>query len=316
MFKTITTASLVAAITTGVHAASFSWDDGATPGLGPHSVFTAGNWTDDNPPVNAGGNTVSIDVGDNEQRQFDINNGGANFDMGATDHITIGRGNFIDSAGADDAFIGGEIRVNGAGGSAPIFDVAVIANQISSDRHGAIFNAATTIGSINSEGGHQQKWEFNAAPTAAINSIRMADTDGRGFGHDDNFGVNVDMSALAFDLEWGQVTVGGGSTFDVGALQITFDADWEGGNGGGGVNNQIVLNGDMTANSLTFENINVANDVSLASQATGTYGRIGLGGVDHNVDWITGDGVLAVVPEPGSIALLGIGGLLIARRRR
>ena len=32
--------------------------------------------------------------------------------------------------------------------------------------------------------------------------------------------------------------------------------------------------------------------------------------------WLVGDGTLTIVPEPGSLALLGLGGLLIASRRR
>ena len=53
-------------------------------------------------------------------------------------------------------------------------------------------------------------------------------------------------------------------------------------------------------------------------QAPGTYGRIGLAGVDFNVPWIssTGNGILTVIPEPASLVLAGLGGLLIAARRR
>ena len=56
--------------------------------------------------------------------------------------------------------------------------------------------------------------------------------------------------------------------------------------------------------------------VNPTDQGYGTWGRMGLGGATHNVSWITGDGILTVVPEAGTIALLAVGGLGMLRRRR
>jgi len=287
---------------------SYSWNIAATPSPATYAWFDARNWNDvggdptGDIPVDGAGNVVYLDA-DNVERTYDIEHGGVGVHLpNAT--IIFGRGLLIDSSGDDDEIVGDTIRVNGAGGVAPVFDVPVTANLLTSNRHGAVFNVSPTIGSIEAQGHHQQKWVFNAAPTAAIASIRIADTDKRGDVHDDNFTVNVDMATRAFDLEWGRITVGAGATFDVGNLQITFDDHWLVRNGGEGVQNQIILHGDMAADALTFENIDTENNVTLNPQARGTYGRIGRSGVDYNVDWIAGDGTLTVgrpVELPGHI---------------
>ncbi len=52
-----------------------------------------------------------------------------------------------------------------------------------------------------------------------------------------------------------------------------------------------------------------------AAQANGTYGALG-SGADNQVDYITGNGWLEVVPEPASLALFGFGAALLFRRRK
>ena len=312
---TIITVLAIGMFATAADAVTFTWNDTNTPQPGTYDWFAASSWDmPDGIPTDGVGNLANAEQGNNNIT-ININNGGNDVNL-PNSTIRFGRGNYVDLVGADDEIIGDTLQINGAGGAPPVFDVAVTGNTVTSNRHGGVFNVASTLGTINSQGNHQQKWIFNATPTAALTSIRMADNDDRGKNHDDNFTVNVDMSTLAFDLEWGRVTVASGTTFDVGDLQITFDADWETINGGDGVFNQVVLDGDMTASSLTFENIDTGNNTTLAPQAAGTYGRDGLGGVDFNVSWITGDGVLTVIPEPASLALLGIGGLLMLRRHK
>ena len=64
--------------------------------------------------------------------------------------------------------------------------------------------------------------------------------------------------------------------------------------------------GASTVGALTIAGNSVAADTYTAAELT----ALGLGGT------FSGDGTLTVIPEPGSLALITLGGLLIARRRR
>ncbi len=305
--------ALVGIATSQSQGAMHDWNVGTTP-AGTYSWFDGTNWVGSVGGVPVNGNTVDLEI-DNVQRTYDINNGGAGVFL-PNSTIDIGRGVYTDGSGNDDVFTGNLIRMNGAGGQAAVFNVPVVANSLTTDRHGATFNAPTTIGTIDSFGGHQINWTFNASPTAPITSIRMGGTDDRGGLHDDNFTVNVDMETLAFDLEWGRITVGAGATFDVGAFQMSDDAAWL-------VKNQLVLHGNMFANSFDLEMLNGNTILSLTDQGVGTWGAIGNLDVDHQVAFITGNGILTVgqisggaIPEPAGLALLGLAAGALARRRR
>lgn len=68
---------------------------------------------------------------------------------------------------------------------------------------------------------------------------------------------------------------------------------------------------NLGAGASTVGALSIAgNDVAADTYTTAELTDLGFGGS------FTGDGTLTIIPEPGSLALLGLGGLLIARRRR
>lgn len=285
------------------HSATVTWDGPGTPSGPTYSWFDGTNWVGGSVPVN--GDLADLEV-DNVQRTYDINNGGAGVNLPGSE-IVIGRGVYTDSVGSDDGIIANIVRFNGAGGSAPVINVPVSAPTITSNRHAAVFNAATTFTNVLYGGSHQLRGEWNVSPTGPITFFELAATDGRGStDFDDNVEINADLTVVDFTQIWGGLTVGVGATFTVSG---TYEKAISNPSGGAVYANQsrLFLDGNMNVAAMTFDGVD---------QGTGTWGRVG-SGADNEVDWIFGDGLLTVIPEPGTsmLALFGLSALGLRRRR-
>jgi len=107
-----------------------------------------------------------------------------------------------------------------------------------------------------------------------------------------------DVNGFVDGQQFGSKTLGEGGTPGVG-----FNAhDAEG--KALGLSFNIAALGPLTTNdSITFRIYFVDN-------------RTGVSSPFHAVDNVTVNGTVTEVPEPGSLALLGLGGLMVARRRR
>jgi hypothetical protein len=104
--------------------------------------------------------------------------------------------------------------------------VPVTANAVTSNRHGAVFNDATTLSTLTAGGGHQNKWRFNASPTAPLTLIELVSTDGRGSDFDDTFHVDADVATATMNHVWSQVRVYAGDKLTVGTYNLSMDPGW------------------------------------------------------------------------------------------
>ena len=298
-------------LTASANAVTVSWDTG-TPGSATYSWFNPSNWSDGALPVDGTGNIADLEV-DNVQRTYDINNGGAGVNL-PNSQIDIGRGVYEDSSGSDDSITADEIRFNGAGGQAPTMNVSFTASTISSNRHGAIINAPWSANTILAQSGHQDKWSINASPTGIVNTILLDENRGPDGGTIDGFfETNVDMAVNTIDHVWSSLEVGdAGATLAVGTYNYTFYDN----NPNNAPNNQNLNPVALTGNMLVtnFNMIDIADGTPMA-QSIGTYGSIG-SGADNQVPWITGDGILTVIPEPGTALLALLGGFAFGVRRK
>jgi hypothetical protein len=180
----------------------------------------------------------------------------------------------------DDALVAKTIAFNGAGGRANDIYVPVVANTLTSNRHGAALNAPITVETILAGSGHQDKWQINASPTAPLTLIELDENRGPDGGNTDGvFQVNADLSTATLNHIWSRLIVGTGATLSVGTYNVTDYSENPAPN-----NNTppLVLDGDMIVETFHFGDV---------KQEDGTWGAVG-SGADNEVTWISGDGIL------------------------
>ena len=203
-------AAALLAFATIAQAEDINWDTSVTSG----SWHAAGNWLEGTVPVNG----QSILFQSNADIDVDIDNGGFGVSLPSSALRIENKLNIIDSSGADDYFILDTIAFNGSGGSVVDVYVPVIANKYTTNRHGAIFNAAPTITEYLISGGHQDHTTFNVSPT---NTITLIDHTGGG---SNDLNINADVTVDTYRQNATSYTgraashilrVGAGATFTI-----------------------------------------------------------------------------------------------------
>ena len=233
----------------------------------------------------------------NPEPFVDIDNAGAGVNLPSsairfdakTNLLDSSAGDLTDVAGGsydfgmvDDALIADTIAFNGAGGANNDVYVPVVANTLTSNRHGAILRMPFTVDTILARSSHQDRWVINASPTAPLTLIELDENRGPDGGNiDGSFTVNADLTTATLTHVWSRLVVGSGATLTVGTYNLSDYSTAPAPN-----NNPapLVLDGEMVAESFNFGEV---------AQSDGTWGAID-SGADNEVSWISGDGLLTV----------------------
>jgi len=189
---------------------------------------------------------------------------------------------------ADDGLVFDTMNLNGSGGGAIIFNVPVIADTMTSDRHGGIFNREMTVNTILAESGHQDKWEINASATGVINYLLLDENRGPDGGNVESFfQINTDLDFNLVEQVWNHMRIGVDSLTNVNTY-IYFDYTNQQDNNN---INPITLDGTLSVG--VFNIYDVANNI-ITGLDIGTYGSIDNQDADFQTDFISGDGLLIV----------------------
>jgi hypothetical protein len=300
-----TTFALLAACLLGTASAKAQIVLTAGDGFGTSSFNTAGHWSDSLAP--SAGKTYAISY----LLRTPTAAGNYNF---AGDSLTINSAGSMYYKGASGYTITANIILNGGfitnGGENPYTLAGTLNLATSSSLYG--FTKLVTVNSLITGG---------SSSTLAIRSTALSSADLTG-------GTILTNSANSYS--------GGTSVFDNASLFANADHVLGTGNVTLGARASLTLSGGLTndyiansaslilaANSntvfLNFSGIDYITGLSLNNGSTylapGTYGAIG-SGADYTYSIFTGTGMLAVIPEPSISALLLLGIVGMATRRR
>ena len=189
---------------------------------------------------------------------------------------------------ADDGMVFDLMNINGDGGAAVIFNVPVVADTMTSNRHGGVFNREITVNNILSESQHQDDWQINAAATGPINYILIDENRGAdGDSIDGSFAINSDLQINQVEHDWGHMMIGLNATVEV-KHYLYFEYVNEAENNR---INPISIDGSLNVNVFVIYDtaLNTFSDLE-----PGSYGSTGNETTDFQTDFIFGEGVLVV----------------------
>ncbi len=252
------------------------------------SWFDAGNWVEGEVPITV--DQVNFGVNDNDFTvdEVDIDNNGLGVDLPASLMQLERKMIFSDSSGNDDVMNFERMRINGAGGSGVVFNVPVIADTMTSNRHGGIFNEVITANNILAMSEHQDRWQINASATAPVNYLLLDENRGPdGENTNGSFNINSDLEIVTLDHVWGRLRISSGSIVNVERYNY-FDYTNQADNNS---INPININGVLVVDVLS--SYDTAND-TVTLLEVGTYGSVDNLTANFQVDFISGDGLLVV----------------------
>ena len=256
--------------------------------------FDQGNWVESLVPEDGDSVRFGLVNPDFAVENVDIDNGGAGINLPNSTLRIERKVNFSDaSAGgdpelADDGMVFDIIRINGSGGRGVIFDVPVTANQVSSNRHGGIFNREIAINEILATSGHQDNWQINASATQPVNYILVDENRGPdGDTINSAFNINSDLEVRLLEHVWSRVRIGVNAFVEVDRyVYNSFINQAEDNN-----INPLTINGTLRVEDFIV--FDVASETSVGLEI-GTYGSLDNENTDFQTNFINGDGMLIV----------------------
>ncbi|WP_395374752.1 hypothetical protein [Marinicella sp. W31] len=261
-----------------------------------------GSWFDDNNWVEGFVPSDGIDVAfgivnpNNNRDQVDIDNAGNGVILPNSEIRFERKITFSDASAngdpllADDGLAFQNMRINGAGGAAVVFNVPVTADTVSSNRHGGIFNREINIKNILAVSQHQDRWQINASAIAPISYLLIDESRGPdGDTLDGAFRVNSDLEFNRLEHVWGRMRIAESIFVEVATYLYTDHTKQLENNN----INPIFINASAILRVADFIIYDKENDV-ITRQEKGSYGSLDNEDVDFQVDFIIGEGQLIV----------------------